>query len=88
MRIDSKTFNVVQLGVGFFLLFFAVNAQLAIIEIIVDTKHKEGVVDEHAGYVRCSRITRILNIDIISVLPLSMVYLLSLILFLLPLLNS
>ena len=52
MKIESKTFNIIQLGLGFFLVFFAVNAQLAIIETIIDAKHKEGVVDEHAGYVR------------------------------------
>ena len=52
MKIESQAINIIQLGLGFFLIFFSINAQLAIVEIIIDAKHEEGVVDEHAGYVR------------------------------------
>ncbi|KAE9547278.1 hypothetical protein FO519_009511 [Halicephalobus sp. NKZ332] len=50
MRIESHTFNIFQLGLGFLLIFFAFGAQSAILQTIISTKHKEGIVDEHAGY--------------------------------------
>ncbi|KAE9549061.1 hypothetical protein FO519_007732 [Halicephalobus sp. NKZ332] len=51
MRIGPETFNVLQLGLGFLLIFFASDAQSAIKETIIDQKHKAGVLDEYAGYI-------------------------------------
>ncbi|KAE9549638.1 hypothetical protein FO519_007145 [Halicephalobus sp. NKZ332] len=51
MKVQSEALNVLQLGVGFLLIFFAADAQSAIIEIIIDAKNKDRVLDEYAGYI-------------------------------------
>ncbi|KAE9555999.1 hypothetical protein FO519_000855 [Halicephalobus sp. NKZ332] len=50
MGIEPQTLNVVQLGMGFFLIFFAFNSQAFIEQTIIDSKNSEGVVSEYAGY--------------------------------------
>ncbi|KAE9549637.1 hypothetical protein FO519_007144, partial [Halicephalobus sp. NKZ332] len=59
MRIESETLNVLQLGAGFLLIFFSSYAQSAILETIIDAKNKDGVVDEHAGYVSAAIVTSV-----------------------------
>ncbi|KAE9555996.1 hypothetical protein FO519_000852 [Halicephalobus sp. NKZ332] len=51
MKIQSGTLNVLQLATGFLLSYFSLGSHSFIVQTIIDQKHKEGVVDEHAGYV-------------------------------------
>lgn len=46
------TLNVIQLGIAFFFLFFAFNASVGIIEIVLDSYAARGILNRHAGYRR------------------------------------
>ena len=50
MQIQRETVNVVHLAIGFLLEYMTVTAHGFILQPIIDTKHKEDVIDEHAGY--------------------------------------
>lgn len=52
MGLELQTLNVLQLAVGFLLIFFAFNSQGFIEQTIIDSKHSEGKISKHAGYVR------------------------------------
>uniref|UniRef100_A0A915D134 UNC93-like protein MFSD11 n=1 Tax=Ditylenchus dipsaci TaxID=166011 RepID=A0A915D134_9BILA len=47
---NSFTLNVVQLAIGFFLIFFAYFSQSFIEESVIDSYAHKGVVDKHDGY--------------------------------------
>ncbi|KAI6232033.1 UNC93-like protein MFSD11 [Aphelenchoides besseyi] len=47
---NPNTFNVIQLGIGFFLIFFSFNAAASIQEIVLDSFAERSVVRKHAGY--------------------------------------
>ncbi|KAH7697892.1 Ion channel regulatory protein [Aphelenchoides avenae] len=46
----SHTFNVTQLGIAFFFVFFAFNSQGFIEQTVVDTYASRGLISKHAGY--------------------------------------
>lgn len=51
--VNSQTYNVVQLGIGFFLIFFAFNSASFIEETVISSVAGEGGgVTKHAGYIR------------------------------------
>ncbi|CAJ0579096.1 unnamed protein product, partial [Mesorhabditis spiculigera] len=47
---SRETANVIQLGVGFFFIFFAFNGQGFIEQPVINSVSKRGDVNEHAGY--------------------------------------
>lgn len=49
---NSQTYNVLQLGIGFFLIFFAFNSASFIEETVIASVAEEGHIDKHAGYIR------------------------------------
>lgn len=52
MGLLPETFNVIQLGISFFFIFFAFNSQGFIEESVVDSAHDRGDINKHAGYYR------------------------------------
>lgn len=46
----QNTINVIQLGVGFFLIFFAFNSQGFIEESVINSFAEKGKISKHAGY--------------------------------------
>ncbi|CAD5234484.1 unnamed protein product [Bursaphelenchus xylophilus] len=47
---NSQTQNVVQLGIGFFLIFFAFNSASFVEEVVIDSFAEDGRITKHAGY--------------------------------------
>lgn len=49
---EPTTWNVIQLGLGFFCNFFAFNGQGFIEEAVVNSQSSNGKLNKHAGYYR------------------------------------
>lgn len=54
---NRGTLNVLQLSVGFFFLFFALNTQYSIAQTVVEGYAELGLVSAYAGYLRFSFFT-------------------------------
>jgi hypothetical protein len=52
MKIEKETWNVIQLGGGFFLILLAFVSSSFIEEMVISTLSEEGNVSQHAGYNR------------------------------------
>uniref|UniRef100_A0AC35TT84 UNC93-like protein MFSD11 n=1 Tax=Rhabditophanes sp. KR3021 TaxID=114890 RepID=A0AC35TT84_9BILA len=50
MALPQNTINVIQLGLGFFLIFFAFNSQGFIEETVINSFSDKGEISKHAGY--------------------------------------
>uniref|UniRef100_A0A0N4ZS88 UNC93-like protein MFSD11 n=1 Tax=Parastrongyloides trichosuri TaxID=131310 RepID=A0A0N4ZS88_PARTI len=50
MPLMQNTINVIQLGIGFFLIFFAFNSQGFIEESVINSFADKGEISKHAGY--------------------------------------
>lgn len=50
--VSNHTWNVIQLGIGFFFVFFAFNSQGFIEEIVLNNYEGHGGIEKHDGYVR------------------------------------
>uniref|UniRef100_A0A0N5B673 UNC93-like protein MFSD11 n=1 Tax=Strongyloides papillosus TaxID=174720 RepID=A0A0N5B673_STREA len=50
MILMQNTINVIQLGIGFFLIFFAFNSQGFIEESVINSFADKGKISKHAGY--------------------------------------
>ncbi|CAJ0959314.1 unnamed protein product, partial [Mesorhabditis belari] len=60
--IRPETLNVIQLGVGFFFIFFAFNSQGFIEQPVISSVAKRGNVNEHAGYYSLSIIYAVFTV--------------------------
>ncbi len=50
---DARTWNIIQLGIGFMILFAGFNTQNFIEQTVLNSVYEDtGRVDEHAGYYR------------------------------------
>lgn len=49
--LSTQTYNVLQLGIGFFLIFFAFNSAGFIEEIVIDSRADKGEIKAKAGYI-------------------------------------
>jgi len=47
----GQTYNVIQLGIGFFLIFFAFNSASFIEQTVIDSFVGDGKLQQHAGYI-------------------------------------
>lgn len=50
-NMNNKTYNVLQLSIGFFLIFLAFNSAGFIEETVIASISEEGHIDKHAGYI-------------------------------------
>jgi hypothetical protein len=52
--LTTQTYNVLQLGIGFFLIFFAFNSASFIEETVIDSRAEKGQIKAKAGYISLS----------------------------------